>query len=327
MEKRTESFTKADLYLDCEQETRKLTGFIKSLAIEKFRRKGAVVAISGGIDSSVTAALAVKALGRQSVLLLMMPEKDSSPDTLRLSRLLADHLQAKTEYRDITSMLEAAGCYMERDNAIKSLIPEYNKQYKCKIVLPSLAEKQFLRIFNVVVQSPEGKEIEKRLTWETYLSIVAASNFKQRTRKMLEYFYADKYNYCVLGTPNRLEYDQGFFVKNGDGSADIMPIARLYKTQVYQLARFLGVPEEICSRPPTTDTYPLYQTQEEFYFSLPYELMDLCLYALNHGIPSHKVAAVAGIDASQVERVFQDIEQKRRTTDYQHLPPQILPEE
>jgi NAD+ synthase len=318
------SFSKDDLNLVCDRETQRIKNFIKSLITEKFKRRGAVVAISGGIDSSVTAALAVSALGMDHVFLLMMPEKDSSPDTLRLSRLIADHFGVETDYRDITSILEAAGCYEQRDKAIRSVIPEYTKEYKCKIVLPSLSEKQYLRVFNVIVQSPTGEVIEKRLTWESYLNIVAASNFKQRVRKMLEYYYADKFNYCVLGTPNRLEYDQGFFVKNGDGSADIMPIAHLYKTQVYQLAHYLNIPEEICSRPPTTDTYSLNQTQEEFYFSVSYELMDLCLYAKNEEISAKDVSLVAGLEVAQIERIWQDIEQKRRTTTYQHLVPQTL---
>ena len=129
-----------------------------------------------------------------------------------------------------------------------------------------------------------------------YLQIVAATNFKQRVRKMMEYYHADRLNYAVAGTPNRLEYDQGFFVKLGDGAADVKPIAHLYKTQVYALAEYLGVPEEIRRRPPTTDTFSLPQTQEEFYFALPYAKMDLCLYGHNHGVPAAEVAAAAGSD-------------------------------
>ena len=125
--------------------------------------------------------------------------------------------------------------------------------------------------------------METRLPLQEYLQIVAATNFKQRIRKTLEYFHADRLNYAVVGTPNRLEYDQGFFVKNGDGAADVKPIAHLYKTQVYALARHLGLPEEICNGAPTTDTYSLPQGQDEFYFALPYDQMDLALWALNHG--------------------------------------------
>src|SRR5690606_30847455 len=118
----------------------------------------------------------------------------------------------------------------------------------------------------------------------------AATNFKQRVRKMMEYHYADRFNYAVIGTPNRLEYDQGFFVKNGDGSADLKPIAHLYKTQVYRMAEHLGVPAEICRRAPTTDTYSLEQSQDEFYWALPYQKLDVCLFALNNGIPADAIA-------------------------------------
>ena len=171
---------------------------------------------------------------------------------------------------------------------------------------------------------PPASTSEVRLTLEAYLGIVAATNFKQRTRKMLEYYHADRLNYAVAGTPNRLEYDQGFFVKLGDGAADIKPIAHLYKTQVYQLARFLGLPDDICNRPPTTDTYSLPQSQEEFYFSLPYDKMDLVLYGKNHGYSAAEIAAAMGLTAEQVERVFQDIEGKRRSAAYLHSPPVLV---
>ena len=145
-----------------------------------------------------------------------------------------------------------------------------------------------------------------------------------RSRKMLEYYHADRLNYAVAGTPNRLEYDQGFFVKLGDGAADIKPIAHLYKTQVYQLAEYLGVPEQIRNRPPTTDTYSMPQSQEEFYFSLPYNKMDLCLYGKNNGVAIEEIATVIDLTVEQVNRVFHDIDQKRRSTRYLHSQPQLI---
>ena len=138
---------------------------------------------------------------------------------------------------------------------------------------------------------------------------------------MMTYYHADRLNYAVCGTPNRLEYDQGFFVEVGDGSADIKPIAHLYKSQVYALANALGIPEEICNRPPTSDTFSMAQTQEEFYFALPYDKMDLCLYGHNNNVPPADLAAAVGINSEQVERVYKDIESKRRSTRYLHLPP------
>ncbi len=301
-------------------------GIVEGLAreVRGFRRRGAVVALSGGIDSTVVATLAARAFGPDKVLGLLMPEADSAPDTLRLSRLAAESVGIGTVLEDITPLLEASGCYRRRDEAIRRVLPEYGEGWKAKLVLPSVVDTEQYRLFSIVAQAPDGHQASARLTPEAYLQVVAATSFKQRCRKMLEYYHADRLNYAVLGTPNRLEYDQGFFVKNGDGSADVKPIAHLYKTQVYQLAGALGVPEEIRSRPPTTDTYAMPQTQEEFYFSLPFDRMDLCLYAVNHGIPAESVAEALGLAPEQVERVFLDIAGKRRVAHYLHAPPRLL---
>jgi NAD+ synthase len=294
--------------------------------LARVRRKGVVVAMSGGIDSSVVAALCTAALGKERVLGLLMPERESSSETLRLSRLMADSLGVQTLVEDISPILESVGCYRRRDDAIRLVCPDFGPGYKAKIVLPSTIDSDSFRLYSVVVLSPDGRETKIRLTPESYLGIVAATNFKQRVRKMLEYHHADRLNYAVTGTPNRLEYDQGFFVKLGDGAADVKPIAHLYKTQVYQLAAHLGLPAEIQTRPPTTDTYSLPQSQEEFYFSLPYGRMDLCLYGKNNGVPIAEVAAAAGLTDEQVKRVYHDIDQKRMTTEYLHLPPQLISE-
>lgn len=308
------------LKIDAEAEVSRISGAIRDYLM-RYRRRGAVVAMSGGIDSSVVASLCAAALGRDRVLGLLMPEKESSPETLGLSQLMADSLGIKTAFEDISPLLEAAGCYRRRDDAIREVFPAFGPGYRAKLVLPGLVDSDSFRLFSLVVQAPGGGETRLRLPLDAYLGIVAASNFKQRTRKMLEYYHADRLNYAVAGTPNRLEYDQGFFVKLGDGSADFKPIAHLYKTQVYELGAFLGVPEEIRRRPPTTDTYSMPQSQEEFYFSLPYGLMDLCLFGKNNGIPPGGVAAAAGLTEEQVLRVFRDIDQKRKTTEYLHKPP------
>jgi NAD+ synthase len=280
--------------------------------------------MSGGIDSSVVTALSVRALGKERVFGLLMPEQDSAGETLKLSRGLAEHLGVDYAHEDITSILEASGCYKRRDEAIRSVVPDYTSACKNKIVLPSVVDDDKYRFFTLVVQYPNGKTTETRLDLNAYLGIVAASNFKQRSRKMLEYYHADRLNFIVAGTPNRLEYDQGFFVKLGDGAADVKPIAHLYKTQVYQMAAFLQLPETIRSRPPTTDTYSLPQSQEEFYFSLPYDKMDLVLYGKNNGYSPADIAPSVGLKAEQVERVFHDIEGKRRMAAYLHSPPVLL---
>jgi NAD+ synthase len=312
------------LALDCGRESERIEDAIRVSVRETLKRRGVVVALSGGIDSSVVGALCVRALGPERVLGLLLPEKDSSAETRSLSQRIVEHLGIQAQSRDITDLLEVAGCYRYRDEAIQSVIPDYRPSYKCKIVLPSLLDQDHLRLFSVVVESPEGRQVRARLPMQAYLQIVAATNFKQRIRKMLEYFHADRLNYAVAGTPNRQEYDQGFFVKLGDGAADIKPIAHLYKTQVYQMARFLGLPEEICERPPTTDTYSMPQDQEEFYFSVPYHVLDFCLHARNHGVPVTEAAQSLALEAAQVARIYEDIDTKRRTTRYQHMPPLLV---
>ena len=300
-----------------------ITEALRSQVLGELGRRGVVVGISGGIDSSVVAALAARALGSARVFGLLMPERDSSDDSARLGRLLAGTLGIATVVEDITPMLDAAGCYARQSHAIRRVFPEYEPGQKFKVRLPSILAAARLNVPFVVVETAGGLR-EFRLSAEASQELVAATNFKQRIRKMLEYYHADRLHYAVAGTPNRLEYDQGFFVKQGDGAADVKPIAHLYKTQVYQLAEFLGVPEEIRRRPPTTDTYPLAQTQEEFYFSLPYAEMDLCLYARNRGLPARDVAAALGLTEAQVERVFHDIDQKRRSTRYLHRSPLLV---
>jgi NAD+ synthase len=309
------------LSLDAAAEVGRITHALRTQVLGQFRRRGAVVGISGGVDSSVVAALCARAFGADKVLGLLMPERDSSRDSLRLGRSIAESLGIQTLVEDVGPALEALGCYRRQAEAIRTLVPQYGEGWKCKLVLPSILERERLNVMRLIVQSPSGEVSSVRLTPSAYLQIVAATNYKQRVRKMTEYYHADRLNYAVAGTPNRLEYDQGFFVKQGDGAADVKPIAHLYKTQVYQLAAYLGVPEEIRLRPPTTDTFSMPQTQEEFYFALPYERMDLCLYALNHGVSAADAAAAVGLTPAQVERVFTDIEAKRRATRYVHAAP------
>jgi NAD+ synthase len=307
------------LRLDPEKALEEITTALRRQVADVLGRRGAVVGMSGGIDSSVSTALAVRALGPRRVLGLFMPEEDSDPESLELARGLAEQLGIDTVLEDITDALAALGCYARRDEAIRRVLPEYGPGWASKIVLPGARlETDRLNVFYLAARSPDGAAHRARLSATSYLEIVAATNFKQRTRKMIEYYHADRLHYAVVGTPNRLEYDQGFFVKGGDGLADVKPIAHLYKTQVYQLARHLGVPAAIIERPPTTDTYSLPQTQEEFYFSLPAATLDLVLFAHNSGWTPAQTAARLSLSEDQVVRAFADIEQKRSTTAYLH---------
>jgi NAD+ synthase len=317
-------FSQDVLQIDAAHVATRIEARMRESIFEQLKRKGAVLGLSGGIDSSVAAALCVRALGRDRVLGLLMPEADSGEDTSRLAQLLADFLGIRTVTEDITPILRAAGCYQRRDEAIRLVVPEYGDGWKCKLVLPTLGDGSAYPVFSIVVRSPAGMETRMRLTPEAYLGIVAATSFKQRIRKMMEYYYADRLHYAVVGTPNRLEYDQGFFVKYGDGAADLKPLAHLYKTQVYQLGQYLHIPREIRLRVPTTDTYPLPQSQEEFYFAVAYDKMDLCLYGMNHDVPAADVAEATGLTVDQAEQVYRWIESKRSATRYLHTPPLLV---
>jgi NAD+ synthase len=313
------------LHLDARQEVERICDRLRATLARVLKKRGLIVAISGGVDSSVCAALAVRAVGVERVLALVLPERDSADESSVRGRLLARQLGLEFLEQDIAPTLDALGCYRWRDEAVRRAVPEYAPGWRMKIVVAGGLEGR-INHFNLIAQSPEGERREVRLGLRDYLQIVAATSFKQRVRKTLEYFHADRLNYAVVGTPNRLEYDQGFFVKNGDGSADVKPIAHLYKSQVYALAEYLDLPEVIRSAAPTTDTYSLPQGQDEFYFALPYREMDLSLWALNHGLPAAELAHVLGLTERQAQHIYDDIRAKRQTTRYLHRPPVLLDE-
>jgi len=311
------------LDLDYAREAERIAARLREATARMLHKRGLVVAISGGVDSAVCAALAVKALGAERVLTLILPERDSADASAVKARALADHLGARAETFDIAPALTAIGCYEARDAAVRRVLPEYDDNWRMKITIAGGTDGR-INHFNLVAQSPDGALHEKPLGLGEYLQIVAATSFKQRLRKTLEYFHADRLNYAVVGTPNRLEYDQGFFVKNGDGSADIKPIAHLYKTQVYGMAHHLGLPESVATAVPTTDTYSLAQGQDEFYFALPWRSMDLALWALEHEVPAAELARALDIAPAAAHAVYEDIRNKRRSTRYLHLPPILL---
>ena len=291
--------------------------------LHRFKRNGAVVGISGGIDSSVCFALAAKAFGPEKVLGVMLPEKDSSPDSEMLARELAAKFGVKAIKEEITGALSGFGCYERRDEAVKRVFPEYDPAtWKMKIgVRQSGLFSNLPPVFYLTIIDTVGNVKDKMLPAREYLQIVAASNFKQRTRMSMLYYHAEALHYAVIGTPNKHEQEQGFFVKYGDGAGDVMPIGNLYKTQVYQLAEYLGVPKGIIGRTPTTDTYSAEQTQEEFFYQLPFPLMDRFWYGFENGYPPAEVAAVMGETAERVESLFRNFERKRNTTEYLRLPP------
>jgi NAD+ synthase len=292
-------------------------------SVRRLGRRGAVVAVSGGVDSGVVAGICVRAFGPERVLCLRLPERDmgdSSSSDLGLE--LARALGARTEEEPITAALEGLGCYRRRDEAIRRVFPDYVPDWQHKLVRS--APSGGIIFFSLVVRRPDGTEEQRRMPPDAYQELISATNMKQRVRKLLEYTWADRLGYAVIGTPNLLEYDQGFFVKGGDGLADVKPIARLYKGQVYVLARELGLPEAIATRAPTTETFSMPQTQEEFYFGHPYERMDLLMWGQAEEIDPSELASRAGMEPGEVETAYREIERRRLATAYLHAPAEIV---
>ncbi|MBL7969384.1 MAG: NAD(+) synthase [Prolixibacteraceae bacterium] len=308
---------------DIDLECNRIVNQLKEDVFGLTKRKGAVVGISGGIDSSTTLALAAKAIGSENILGVLLPEKDSSQESKDFALKLAKKFNVQTIEEDITGALEGFGCYSRRDEAVKRVFPEYNpSSFKMKIGVNQSGLNQFLPpVFSITIIDPNGQSQSKILHVSEYLQIVAASNFKQRCRMSMLYYHAERLHYAMLGTPNKHEVEQGFFVKYGDGGADIMPIAHLYKSQVYQLAEHLGVPEEILTRTPTTDTYTAEQTQEEFFFQMSYQDMDIIWFGLENNVSPGEVGSVVGKTAKEIELIYNNLKRKHRTTEYLRMSP------
>jgi NAD+ synthase len=318
-------FTKNDIRVDAGAEVDRIIDGMRQSVGRELHKQGAVIGISGGIDSSVCLALSAKAFGPERVLGITMPESDSNPISALLARKLARQYGVPYIVEDMTAALAGFGTYRRRDEAMKAVFPEYDSTYRAKIILPSaLGEKDQLNVFQLKIISPEGEEKTARIPLKEYLQIVAASNFKQRSRMSMLYYHADRLNYAVIGTGNKNEHEQGFFVKYGDGGADVKPIAHLFKTQVFQLAAHLGVPGEIRERTPTTDTYSAECTQEEFFFRVPFEIGDLVWYAMEKEAPVGEVARELGLAEDRIINIQNDIKRKIKATEYLRAEPRHL---
>ncbi|MCK4562743.1 MAG: NAD(+) synthase, partial [Flavobacteriaceae bacterium] len=281
-----------------------------------------IVGISGGIDSSVCMALSAKAFGAKKVTGIMLPEQDSSGDSEMLARELANKFEVSTLVENITEALDGFECYQRRDEAIATVITDFDpKVDKAKIEIKQNISQNIPAIFSITVIKPNGDVVSKLLPAKAYLQIVAATNFKQRSRMSMLYYHAERLHYAVIGTPNKHEVAQGFFVKHGDGAADVMPIGHLYKTQVYQLADYLGVPQEIIDRTPTTDTYTAEQTQEDFFYQMPFETMDLIWYGWENDYSAEEVGKVMDKSAEEIENIYKSFVRKVKTTEYLRMRP------
>jgi NAD+ synthase len=313
------------LALDGSAEAVRISAFIQD-HLTRFRREGAVVGLSGGVDSALAASLCAKALGPEKVFGLVLPERESNPLSREYALKEAQRLGIRVEVIDISPILEAFGTYRKRDEAVREVFPSYGPGCRSKIVLPAdLLARDALNFFSLKVVDGEGKESSLRLRKDALMKIIAATDTKQRTRMMQLYYRAERMNYLVCGTTNRTETLQGYFVKYGDGGVDLEPIAHLYKTQVFQLAGELGVIEEIRGRAPSPDTYSLEVSDEEFYFRMPYETLDLLLYAWENTVPPEVAAEALRLSPDQVQRAFRDFASKYKATGHlRSLPPSLL---
>jgi NAD+ synthase len=319
-----QKFSKKILHIErVETKIASVTQKLRHAVFMVLKRKGAVVGISGGIDSSVTLALTARAIGPENVIGILLPEKDSSNESKELALKLAHQLGVKTIEENITAALEGFGCYRRRDEAVKAIFPEYDPQeYAMKIgISPEGIRRNLPQVFSLTIVDQNGNEKRKLLPAKECLQIIAASNFKQRCRMSMLYYHAERLHYAVIGTPNKHEVEQGFFVKHGDGAADIMPISHLYKTQIYQLAKHLNIPKEIIQRTPTSDTYSAEQTQEEFFFQLPFHEMDLLWYGYENGYDASEVGAALGKNEEEIKTIFGNFQRKQKTTEYLRMKP------
>jgi NAD+ synthase len=316
-------FSKEILHIEnIEEVCSSMMSKLKTDVFQNLQRRGAVIGISGGIDSSVCMALSAKAFGPEKVTAIMLPEQDSSDESKTLALKLATKFNVTTLEENITKALDGFGCYKRRDEAIARVIPDFDpKVDKAKIEIKQDIGRNIPGIFSVTVIKPSSEVISKLLPVQEYLQIVASTNFKQRSRMSMLYYYAERLHCAVIGTPNKHEVEQGFFVKYGDGGADVMPIGHLYKTQVYQLATYLGVPQEIIDRTPTTDTYTAEQTQEDFFYQMPFKEMDLIWYGWENNYKAEEVGKVMEKSVQEIENIYKSFKRKKNTTEYLRMKP------
>lgn len=312
------------LFLDVEKEVERITGNIARILNSKFKKDGVVIGLSGGIDSSVTTALLVKALGSDKVLGVALPEKESSKDSIILAEKLANQLKIDLIKEDITERISSFGVYSKILSILKSYYPDFSHDlHSYKIVLPQQLLKGQLNLYSLVIEDKNGSQIFKeRLSINDYRDFRAALSIKLRVRMISLYYHAERMNRIVAGTTNRSEYELGNFCKYGDGGIDFEVISHLYKTQVYKIAGALDIPQTIIDRAPSPDIFSAFVSDSEFFFSLPFEILDVLLYAHRNGVSVKEIVENIPVNEEQVKRVFTDFERKKQFSEtLRELPP------
>ncbi len=317
------AFSKKVLDIDPERVSLTIESFIRDSLSNFYHHKGIVIGLSGGLDSAVSAALSVRAIGADRVVGLLLPESDSNPVSRRYGAMMAEKLGIECHEIEITPFLDSLGVYEKRNAVVQKLFPDLSPPFRFRLVLPqNLLDEDRINAYHIEVQLDGGEVQSKRLPIKDYLELMAANDMKQRIRMIQLYYEAERRHYIVCGTTNLSEAIQGFFVKGGDGCVDIEPIAWLYKKQVYDLGRHLGIIEEILSRDPSPDTYSYVVTDKDFYFCMPYDVLDYILYGVENNIPQGEVAEALGLTVEQVGRAWSDIVRKREATRHlREMPP------
>ncbi len=308
-------FTLEVLNIVPENEIDRMNLFLKNEIFKSFRRKGVIVGLSGGVDSAVMASLAVEALGKEKVFGLILPEKESNPLSARFAALEAQRLGIDFAEKDMTPTVDAIGSYSIRDEYLKSLIPEYTPECKYNIALPTdFLERDSLNIYKLQVQTSAGDILTKRLSVDSFRFITAFASIKIRARMIHLYWEAERQNLVVAGTTNKTEMILGDFCKYGDGGTDIEAICHFYKTQIYQLAEYFQVIPEIRDRDPSPDTFSLPVTDQQFFFRIPFNKLDLLLYAWEHHIDTQDAADVLSLPEDAAKRAYREFTTKNNAT-------------
>lgn len=244
----------------------RIVNFIRSM-IATYGYKGAVIGISGGVDSAVVGALSVQAIGRENVRGVLLPERDSSRETLKDSRMVCDYLQIQRTVTPITRILRSLGVYRLQPSTL--LIPRKIQEAYVRSKWKALGTDD---VFLQDLRNSGSPEFLKGLAYY---------RAKHRVRMICLYLEAERRAFAVIGTTNRTEFATGFYVKWGDDSADIEPILHLYKTQVYQLAEELGIPEKIRTKAPSPDLVP--GITDEYVLGMSYAELDRILTSMEQG--------------------------------------------
>jgi len=304
-----------------------LQNFIKDQVFDKFKRKGAVIGISGGIDSALTCTLCIKAIGKENVLGVLMPEKDSNPKSTIYAKNLCEKLGMRFVTIDITNVLDSFKVYSTREQIIKKYFPRFTNQDRYRIVVPNrLVNNSSISLPHLEILDIENQTHKIRLSLHDYLDLIAATSIKHRTRMTMLYYYAEKNHFVVAGTTNKSELVQGYYVKYGDGGVDIEPLAEIYKTQVYQISSHLGIPDEIINRKPSPDTWNFEVSDEDFFFGLPYRTLDLIWYASENNIQPEKISIELGLTLEQLELIMDDQRKKWKSSQHmREMPPRMKP--